>query len=203
MVDLLCEMRSFEWVLWLRHEVEWSVEAAGLWFGLIQSEIHPREQKKADKKLKRGLFEATVWQRNLITMWQNLYLNMQIPCVNEMGKILSFFKFLYCNFIFTWLTLPVNWSYVALSYLSYNLRCAPPHPNFSGPNFTSGVWISHSQGALFIHHGSESPSRNFFPGSARQNRWEIRTACNEHSPQVISQTRSLLDPLLVAINSQL
>jgi len=35
MVDLLCEMRSFEWVLWLRQEVEWSVEAEGLdlaWF---------------------------------------------------------------------------------------------------------------------------------------------------------------------------
>lgn len=87
MVDLLCEMRSFEWVLWLRHEVEWSVEAAGLWFGLIQSEIHPREQKKADKNLKRGLFEATVWQRNLITLWQNLYLNMQILCAKGYLKL--------------------------------------------------------------------------------------------------------------------
>lgn len=184
MVDLLCEMRSFEWVLWLRREVEWSVEAAGLWFGLIQSETHPREQKKADKILKRGLFEATVWQRNLITLWQNLYLNIQIPCAKGYLKLggkntsifLSFFKFLNCNFT---------------------------HPNFSGPNFTSGAWISHSQGALYIHYGSESPFRNFFPGSSRQNCWEIRTACNDRSPQVISQTCSLVDPLLVTINSQL
>lgn len=83
--------------------------------------------------------------------------------------------------------------------LSCNLRC---YPHFSGPNFTPGLWISRSQGALYIHHSSESPFRNSFPGSARENRSEIRTACDEHSPQVILQTCSLADLLLVAINSQ-
>lgn len=117
------------------------------------------------------------------------------------------FLFNLCSRIITSLTLLIlmislmqkSDSDISLSCLSYNLRC---YPLFSGPNFTPGLWISCSQGALYIHHSSESPFRNSFPGSARENRSEIRTACDEHSPQVILQTCSLADLLLVAINSQ-
>lgn len=86
---------------------------------------------------------------------------------------------------------------VSLSCLSCNLRGVL---HSLGPDFTAG--FSRSQGALYIHHSSESPFRNSFPGSARENRPEIRTACDEHSPQVILQTCSLADLFLVAINSQ-
>lgn len=189
-----------QWPSWLIFCVRWDLlnefcDSDMKWSGVLRQQAF--DLAWFSQKFTQGS------KRKLIKIWKGDYLRplsgreTLLPCdktyiwickyfvhikgVFEIGGkntsiFISFFKFLYCNFT---------------------------HPNFSGPNFTSGAWISHSQGALYIHYGSESPFRNFFPGSSRQYRWEIRTACNDHSPQVISQTCSLVDPLLVAINSQL
>lgn len=214
MVDLLCEMRSFEWVLWLRQEVECWGSGPLIWPDSVRNT--PKGAKESWTFWKgdylRPLPSRETWLP-YDKIWISQYFVHMIELYNRKGelwnwkKALSFlFNFL-CSCIITSFALLIlmlslmqkSDSDMSLSCLSRNLRC---DPHFSAPNFTTGLWISHSQGALYIHHSSESPFRNSFPGSARENRSEIRTACDEHSPQVILQTCSLADLLLVAINSQ-